>query len=111
MLKTMANRVVRSYNKTGDQEEVFFDPASIMLYISILTEVIRLAKRCREARSIPTSAQSPTNLELGIVRRIVRKKLGFISYLRKGKEMIQSILEVGAGSTPEEISQLYQEVK
>jgi len=110
MLKTMANRMARSYNKTGDQEEVFIDPASLVVYATIIMEVIKIAKRCREAQSVPTSAQQPTRFEQQVVKRVVRRKLGFRTYLKEGQEMTKSLFEVGAGSTPEEITELYREV-
>jgi len=110
MLKTMADRVARSHKKVGNQEEVFVDPASISMYIAIITAVVKLVKRCREAKDVPESAQQPTSFEQMVVKRVVRRKLGFKRYRREGKDIAQSVFTVGAGSTPEEIDELYNEV-
>lgn len=110
MLKTMADRVARSHHKTGNEEEVFVDPASISMYIAIITAVVKLVKRCREAKSVPESAEQPSMYEQMVVKRIVRRKLGFKKYRREGKDIAQSVFEVGAGSAPEEIEELYNEV-
>ena len=105
----MAQRVAHSQN-TGTDEEVFIDPASIALYITIITTVVKLVKRCREAKSVPESASQPTRWEQAVVKRVVRRKLGWKQYFKKGKEITRSVFEVGAGSTEEEIEELYQEV-
>ena len=110
MLKTMANRVARSHNNTGDQEEVFFDPASIVVYATIIIEIVKLVKRCREAKSIPNTAQQPTRREKAVNKRVVRKKLGFVRNFREGKSIVNSVFAVGAGSTEQEMEELYKEV-
>jgi hypothetical protein len=116
MLKQMSNRVAQSCNNdsisggNNNLQQVFIDPASIALYMSIIVQVVKLVKACREAHSVPTSAQQPTRFERNSVKRIVRRKLGFIRNLREGKKLVQSIFDVGAGSTVGEIDQLYNEV-
>ncbi len=110
MLKTMANRAAKSQKGAGNQEEVFIDPASITIYISIISAVVKIIKRCRESDSVPESAQQPTIFEKMVVKRVVRRKLGWRKYLREGKEMTKSLFEVGAGSTKGEIEELYREI-
>jgi len=110
MLKTMAKRVARSQNPNPNEQAVFIDPASIALYATIIMEVIKIVKRCRESKDVPEAAENPTRFEQAVVKRITRRQVGWREYYRSCVKITQSVFEVAAGSTPEEIEELYKEV-
>ena len=110
MLKTMSQRAARSFKGAGQQEEVFVDPATIMLMASVVSEIVKRVRKCRQSDSVPESAQKPTMFEKAVVKRITRRKMGIRKYLRDGKKVMKAVFDVGAGSTGEEIQELYDEV-
>lgn len=110
MLNTMAKRIARSQNPNPNQQAVFIDPASIMMYITIITEIVKCVKRYRDSKDIPEAAAQPTRFETAVVKRVVRRHVGWKRYRREGGNITKAVFEVAAGSTPEEIAELYQEV-
>lgn len=118
MLKTIAKRVDLSYKQknqlkdlsSSELKKVFFDPASIALYASIIVEIIKLARKCKKEKDIPTSAKNPNIFERIMVKRIIRKKMGFKKYFKHGKEVTNAILETGSAITQDEIHRLCKEI-
>lgn len=106
----MAHRAVRFEKQETRQQEVALDPASIMLYIRILVEVIRLVRKCRKSNEVINSAQQPTMFEIMVVKRVVRKNMSFRDYFKRGREVVRSVFRTGATANIQEIEQLYKEV-
>lgn len=110
MLEYMANRAAK--RELGRPlEEVFVDPASVMLYTTIITKTIKLLKRCKEAHEVAYVADNPSKKEIAIIRRIVRREIGLFKYLKNGNSIVNSVIEEGKRATNAELRQLYREIK
>jgi len=100
-------------------QEVFVDPASISLYVSLISGAIDLIKRCRakrdetEEESVEVAVkilQRPTRQEQNALRRMLRRKMGWRAYFNdKGKTM-KALLETGRETNHKEISEVWNEV-
>lgn len=100
---------------TREKNEVFIDPATIMLICSILSVIFSAMRLWCEWRN--NRKPSGENIrEVCIqkpmwvkrrVNRIVKKKLDDETYREKGQHIVESIFNAGASSTPEELQYLY----
>tara|TARA_R110000824_G_scaffold289345_4_gene477925 strand:- start:1830 stop:2180 length:351 start_codon:yes stop_codon:yes gene_type:complete len=94
------------YNKDKESQEVFVDPATVILIGKISLTVIRLIKGCKESREERTNTViSPTISEDQLLVRVVRRKLGWFKYMRMGKKIIKGMKEMGAELTLNEMNQ------
>ena len=90
------------YNKAHnkDSEEVFVDPATLILIGKISIRIIRLIKSCKDSNEERTATvKHPATNENKILKRIVRRELGWLKYAIMGRRIITSIKEVGADLT------------
>ena len=102
------------YNKAHnkDSEEVFVDPATLILIGKISIRIIRLIKSCKDSNEERTVAvQYPTINENKILKRIVRRELGWLKYAIMGRRIITAIKEVGVDLTYDELeaAELYKD--
>ena len=91
--KKIYNKV---YNKERGEEEVFVDPATLILIGKISVTILRLIKGCkdsREERQIVVNA--PTLSDERVLKRVVRHQLGWFKYMRTGGKVVKAIKEVG----------------
>ena len=96
----------KAYNKGRDTEEVFVDPATLILIGKISVTVIRLIKGCKESREErQTSVNTPTLDDERVLKRVVRRQLGWFKYMRTGKKVIKAIKEVGFELNETELEQ------
>ena len=96
----------KMYNKDKESQEVFVDPATVILIGKISLTVIRLIKGCKESREERTNTViSPTISEDQLLVRVVRRKLGWFKYMRMGKKIIKGMKEMGAELTLNEMNQ------
>lgn len=105
-------------NDRAKEKEVFIDPATIMLICAILSAVfsaIRLWCEWRrnkkvEGKDIREACVTKPLWVKRRIHRVVYKELGHQKYYELGGDnIVDSILEAGAYSTPEELQQLYDE--
>lgn len=88
----------RIYNKAHnkDSQEVVVDPATLILIGKVSITIIRLIKRCKDSNEERTAVvKSPTTNENKLLKRIVRRELGWLKYALIGRSMITAIKEVG----------------
>ena len=94
------------YNKGKKDQEVFVDPATVILIGKISLTVIRLIKGCKDSQEERVSAvKSPTITEDRLLAKVVRRKLGWIKYMRIGGKVIKAMKEMGTDLTPDEMNQ------
>ena len=68
--------------------------------------VIRLIKGCRESRKErQDTVKSPTFDDERVLKRVVRRELGWFKYMRTGKKVIKAIKEVGFELNETELEQ------
>ena len=92
------------YNKGKEDQEVFVDPATIILIGKISLTVIRLIKGCKDSQEERVSVvKSPTIAEDRLLARVVRPKLGWFKYMRIGGKVIKAMKEMGTDLTPDEM--------
>ena len=86
----------KAYNKGRAEEEVFVDQATLILIAKISVTVIRLIKGCKKSREERQEiVNTPTLQEDRILKRVVRRQLGWFKYMTTGSKVIKAIKEVG----------------
>jgi len=96
----------KAYNKGRRDEEVFIDPATIILIGKISVTVIRLIKGCKKSREERQDiVNAPTFDESRILKKVVRRHLGWFKYMRTGGKVIRAIKEVGFELNETELEQ------
>ena len=96
----------KAYNKGRVEEEVFVDPATLILIGKISVTVIRLIKGCKKSREERQEIVSaPTMEEDRILKKVVRRHLGWFKYMTTGGKVITAIKEVGCGLNQDELEQ------
>ena len=86
----------KAYNKGRGDEEVFVDPATLILIGKISVTVIRLIKGCKKSKKGRQEiVNAPTLDEERILKRVVRRHLGWFKYMTTGGKVIKAIKEVG----------------
>ena len=94
----------KAHNKDKDSEEVFVDPATLILIGKISIRLIRLIKSCKDSNEERTAAvKHPTANDSKMLKRIVRRELGWIKYAIMGRHIITAMKEVGADLTCDEL--------
>ena len=102
------------YNKAHNQDsqEVVVDPATLILIGKISIRIIRLIKSCKDSNEERTAAvQYPTTNENKILKKIVRRELGWLKYAIMGRRIVKAIKEVGTDLTYGELeaAELYRD--
>jgi len=96
----------KMYNKGKEDQEVFVDPATVILIGKISLTVIRLIKGCKESKEERTNTViSPTIGEDKLLARVVRRKLGWFKYMRMGGKVVRAMKEMGTDLTLNEMNQ------
>ena len=92
------------YNKNNENQEVFVDPATVILIGKISLTVIRLIKGCKESREEREAAvRTPTLDDDKILKRVVRRKLGWFKNMRMGGKVIKAMKEMGVELNNDEL--------
>ena len=96
----------KAYNKGRAEEEVFVDPATIILIGKISVTVIRLIKGCKKSREERQSTVSaPTLDDERVLKKVVRRQLGWFKYMTTGGKVIKAVKEVGFELDENELEQ------
>ena len=86
----------KAYNKGKGDEEVFVDPATLILIGKISVTVIRLIKGCKKSKEERQEiVNTPTLDEERVLKKVVRRQLGWFKYMTTGGKVIKAIKEVG----------------
>ena len=96
------------YNKmqSKSDQEVAIDPATIILIGKISLSVIRAIKKCaEEAGEREDIIKNPTRKNGKVLKRIVRRELGWVKYLLIGGKVIDAMKEMGTEMSHSELEQ------
>jgi hypothetical protein len=108
-METINNLAERVKGNLGTQE-VVIDPMTMMLIASIVIEVIKAIKKCREKpQEAVTLVKYPNDREKKVLKRHVRRKLGLVKYWKEGNQYCNALLTTGQQVTTQEIVNAYQE--
>ena len=105
----LSRRIYDKMQAKGSQE-VAIDPATIILLGKISLSIIRAIKKCEEtADAREEVVKNPTRKNEKVLKRIVRRELGWIKYLLIGGKVIDAMKEMGTevGHSELEQSQLF----
>ena len=96
----------KAYTKGSKNQEVFVDPATLILIGKISVTVIRLINGCRESREErQNTVKSPTFDDERVLKRVVRRELGWFKYMRMGGKVVRAMKEMGTDLTLNEMNQ------
>ncbi len=119
MLEQLAGRVLYNKKNPGDaiskKQEVLIDPASILIYISILNSIVKCLKSCKsdplETEVLVKHIRKPTNArEYRLLKRLIRREIGWWKWWTNGTAIMDSVVETGANTSLEEIEAVYKEI-
>jgi hypothetical protein len=96
----------------GEMHEVFIDPATISVVISVISAVIKLYQGCRKTPEEATVAMKDPNWQ----QRWKLKRLTRSTLRRKGihdvtaDHVMEGVIQEGKTTTVDEVRQMYTEV-
>lgn len=83
------------------------DPLTIMLILGVVTQVLKMWKECKkEPEEITFSCKNPTDKDIALLRRQIRKELGFYRNWREGKKLLEHTLQTASELSTEEVVEL-----
>ena len=94
----ISHRVCSKINEhKGGPQEVAIDPATAILIGKILIKAVILIKNCRQSNAEREGVvRNPSQSDLGSLKKIVRKELGWFKYIFFGAKIIRALREVSA---------------
>ena len=98
----------RIYDKKQDKsnQEVAIDPATIILLGKISLSIIRAIKKCEKGADAREGIiKNPTEANKKVLKRIVRRELGWVKYLLIGGKVINAMKEMGTEVNHSELEQ------
>ena len=108
MLDKIIDDTIENFGKLKEGQA--FDPATIMIIIEIVMQIIEaLNENCAEDN--PDAAadivRHPSKLGVRILKRKVHRALGRQDYKAYGEDMVSALLETGRNITVEEMREAY----
>lgn len=103
-------KVVTGFTNSGGNTEAAFDPASILIWISVAKELIGLLQSCKQAKDVPGLAKNPNVFQRAVLRNTLKDKMGIKGFFRHGRASVDAFLKAGADLTADEVQDLYDEV-
>jgi hypothetical protein len=106
-LQLLAEKVQGNF--TGEQK-VFITATTAVLIVNILTSVIKLIQACKETpESTVVVAQLPTYKEQVMLKKVIRKELGFVRNWREGQAYFDAIMKTGKSVTKDDLTGVFKE--
>lgn len=95
--QALAKRIyTRFHNKQNKHDpSVAIDPGTIILILELIKLLAETYNKCKEKRSVEKTLIDPSTLEKIILKRVIRKKLGFWKNFFEGKYYFEAFLEEG----------------
>lgn len=93
-------------SQNPDQQEVFVDPVTALLFIKIITSLVSLIKKCSQVKSgneIQEIAYKQPPREMALMKRTIRRHVGFVNWFLYKKHYTNAILQAGKDTLPSEI--------
>ncbi len=96
--------------RNAKPEDVKVDPALLLAIFSAVLQLLAQCKKKDKDVNLQLAIQKPTMLQQLSLRQAIIKELGSRKEFRKNaSEIMQALIEVGAGATPEEINTLLKQ--
>ena len=93
----VSHRVCSKINEHKGSQEVAIDPATAILIGKILIKAVILIKDCKRSSSEREGVvRNPSRSDLGSLKKLVRKELGWFKYIFFGAKIIRALTEVSA---------------
>lgn len=94
-----------------DGREAAFSPEWVMVFAEIIMQLVAAFQECQaDAGGAATISNRPRLVHRIALRQKVQSNLGVVGFIRHGRQVIQSILDTGAGLTESDMIALYNEV-
>ena len=101
---TLSTKIYNKVYKAGTDQEVAVAPAPLYLISKISILVIRTIKKCKDLDSDRIKiVQSPERRDSRILKRIVRRELGWVKYLLIGNKVVSAMKEMGTELTHDDL--------
>lgn len=107
-IRSIQMRTVENFSNS--QRGSQFDPAVIMLIMSMVKEFLEMLQDCRDPNSARRIVNNPTWLQQRVMRQRVIASLGRSGFRQYGNQVETSLLEVGKTVTDDEMVQAYAEL-
>ncbi len=107
----MLNIVQKISDNLKKSEKVKFElnEESIKQIMAIVMQIVNALKECKKTPEQATVAvNSPTRVEKAVVKRAVRKELGFFKNWKDGGEYYDAVLKAGYTSNVNDVQEAYQ---
>jgi len=96
-------------------QTVVFDPATISLIISIVGNLVRIIKACRDEsyhkpQQVCYYLQEPSRRDQRIIKRTIRRQIGWRRWIYEGQDIYRGILETGKQMSSNQMTQLFEEI-
>ncbi len=104
----LAGRIYdRLRGNDGDTELVFVDPVTALAIAKMVMTLISVIQKCKKnSTQVKYTIDKPTVLEAMILKRVIKKHIGIVRYLREGRKFTTAVLQEGRSLTEEEIDGL-----
>lgn len=110
-LTNFGTNVANNFNTTGGKQEVFIDPATILTFVSLVTELVKLLKGCKKSpEDVVETAARPSFADTHRLKAAVRRKIGFVQYWFHGDKIVAEVLKEAKKQSIEDIQEMYEEV-
>ena len=94
------------HSSDSREQEVMVDPATLMLIAKISISIIKAIKACKDsAEDRESIVRDPSLADEGVLKGIVRKKLGWWKYFLIGGKVISAIKEMGTEVNHNDLTQ------
>jgi len=119
MLTDLATKVALKTKPQQDEQQVFIDPATISLFMTIISQIVNMIKYCRAKRdetldeSVTVAVRmfnKPSRRETNALRRMLRRKMGWRTYWRDNNKTMNALLETGKETSVNEVTEVWHEV-
>ncbi len=90
------------------KQQVVFDPMTAILIAKLAIDLIKMIQKCREKpQDAVTLVHFPSEREQKVVKRKLRRELGFFKYLKEGEAYYQAVLATGRETTGQDLEDAY----
>ena len=101
----ISQRVCSKLNEHKGTQEVAMDPATAILIGKILIKAVVLIKGCKQSSAEREGVvRNPSLSDLGSLKTIVRKELGWFKYIFLGAKIIRALREVSTDMDSNELT-------
>ncbi len=91
------------------KQQVVFDPMTAILIAKLAIDLIKMIQKCREKpQDAVTLVHFPSAKEQKVVKRRLRRSLGWVRYLKEGDKYFQAVLATGRETTGQDLEDAYK---